>query len=210
MMSAQELEFFREDVEFVARLMGATDAPPELSQFKLETTLGTLWIAVKGDKIACCFEDAKRAKTADLGRRLNPYSGKWNWHEGPQGLDKFSTSLYALIEKPVGPGARCVSNVLSRKFGLDLSEEEAEVLWLECRDMLVARELGSSAREMDLSTSGELDTLPREYLMDTIASVLAGQEMSWPCNGDSQKTSETFLMLVSQGIIARGYKVKEQ
>lgn len=209
MMSAQELEFFREDVEFIVRLMGATDAPPELSQFKLETMLGTLWIAVKGDKIACCFEEVERAKTADFGTRLNRYSGKWNWHEGPEGLDKFETALYSLIEKPVGPGARCVSKVLSRKFGLDLNEEEAEALWLECRETLVTRELGRSAREMDLSTSGELDTLPREYLMDAIASVLAGPEVSWPCNGDSQQTSEAFLMTAVQSIIARGYKVKE-
>jgi hypothetical protein len=55
-------------------------------QRTLETAIGKLDIhVIDGDWIACRFDDVEKAKehfgVRGLGcGRLNPYSGKWNWH----------------------------------------------------------------------------------------------------------------------------------
>lgn len=71
--------------------LGATVPPNAYNpdfQRRLETVVGTLSVILceeDGDWIACRFEDVEKAKQ-HFGifnicqGRLNPYSGKWNWH----------------------------------------------------------------------------------------------------------------------------------
>lgn len=48
--------------------------------FKLDTLYGPLSVHPYPDWIACCFDDAKRV--TDKGLKVNPFSGKWNFHPG--------------------------------------------------------------------------------------------------------------------------------
>lgn len=57
-----------------------------IREFSIRTTCGVLHISPYDTWIACCFDDVAAAKqhfppVFGLGHdRLNPYSGKWNWH----------------------------------------------------------------------------------------------------------------------------------
>lgn len=52
------------------------------------TKAGVLLVSISDDCSVCTrFKDVEAAKTLNLGDRLNPFSGKWNWmggfnHEG--------------------------------------------------------------------------------------------------------------------------------
>lgn len=82
-----------------------------LRDYRLDTPIGVLWASPYDDWIACCFEDVARAKEhlphghAD---RLNPHSGKWNWHgdgldgdgHATQMLNQFEREVKMLLAKP--------------------------------------------------------------------------------------------------------------
>ena len=74
---------FRETVKSYLVSVGAK---PEGSHyhFELDTEAGLLWVSIyDGEKnIFCRFKDVDRAKAAieNSSRRLNRFSGKWNFH----------------------------------------------------------------------------------------------------------------------------------
>lgn len=78
---------------------GATPSA-SIRMFRIDTILGPLYITAYDDWIACCFDNVQAAKThygvTTLGSRLNPYSGKWNWHYF--GTDDWSDFTAAMAE----------------------------------------------------------------------------------------------------------------
>lgn len=201
-LSAQAIEFFKDDVENIVRQMGAKDAPENLSQFQLDTRYGILWISVREGWIACCFEEPNRAKEANLGERLNHYSGKWNWHEGPDGLDSFTRAVYKLLDHNDDQAIICVQKVM-QKLSYDLTFDQAKELWSACRDKMCERGLTRSVIEIEQSENGELDTLIRGDLHDAVAQEMA--DMHWPCNGDSDETNRLFIQRVDRKAREKGY-----
>lgn len=59
--------------------LGATPAEGNQYRFELTTSVGVLRLQSYGSWIACCFDEPRRALHV-AGARLNPFSGKWNWH----------------------------------------------------------------------------------------------------------------------------------
>lgn len=83
----------------------------------LATKAGELHITPYGEWIACRFENielAKRYLPAGPGHRLNPNSGKWNWHFGREtanyAFSCFTTELTPLLnsERPATCAAICL------------------------------------------------------------------------------------------------------
>jgi hypothetical protein len=64
--------------------IGARKVSESREEYKIETTIGELFISIYDNWVHCCFEDvaAARKHFGDHGFqcRLNPCSGKWNWH----------------------------------------------------------------------------------------------------------------------------------
>ena len=57
----------------------------EYERYTIQTKAGPLLVHVYDDWVACRFDDVARAKIhfgymPGVNSRLNPYSGKWNWH----------------------------------------------------------------------------------------------------------------------------------
>lgn len=94
--------------------------------FTAQTICGPLTITPLDNFIACRFEDVEKAKAHfgvrdyDVGaKRLNPFSGKWNWHwfEGAAyktrpskahvkaGIDAVLKTLTAEVEAILAPNA---------------------------------------------------------------------------------------------------------
>jgi hypothetical protein len=59
--------------------LGATPVEGNQYRFQLQTSVGILRLQSYGSWIACCFDEPRRALRV-AGTRLNPFSGKWNWH----------------------------------------------------------------------------------------------------------------------------------
>ena len=78
------------------------------AEYKINTVAGSLRVTVYDDWLACRFDNVAAAKAAlpeyaGLGQRyarLNPFSGKWNWH-GADALPAFDAALQKIIAKPV-------------------------------------------------------------------------------------------------------------
>ena len=69
--------------------------------FVLDTPLGTLRATPYDDWIACRFEDVARAKqhlAHGHADRLNPHSGKWNWHGDGLDADGHATQMINQFE----------------------------------------------------------------------------------------------------------------
>lgn len=68
----------------VLRVHNAEATPQGSSyDYKVNTAAGELLIQVGDDGCVCTrFTDVEKAKNLNLGDRLNPYSGKWNWMGG--------------------------------------------------------------------------------------------------------------------------------
>lgn len=206
-MTKKQLQEFQYDVERIVLGMGATEVPADLSQFQLDTNIGILSIRIRDGWIACRFEDVEKAKGANLGDRLNPFSGKWNWHEGPDGLSMFEHQLYFLMDKPEEYASLCVKKLCAKLLAMNLTDEQAVALWRECREFMIGQQNFLTVREIESAVSGSLDTAIREQLLDSISQTLASME--WPCNGDSESTSKTFLTRITTAITERGYAVQE-
>jgi len=63
----------------IARLGGK---PNQWGEVEVPTRAGALSVTVLDNWVATRFLDVDAARTLGLGDRLNPYSGKWNWHPG--------------------------------------------------------------------------------------------------------------------------------
>ena len=84
--------------------LGATGTDDFSYPWSLVTRAGELRLAVHEDWLACRFSDVGRAKAAlDSDARLNPFSGKWNWHftsPGSDAVDSLRQHLAALLPSP--------------------------------------------------------------------------------------------------------------
>lgn len=100
-------------------------------------------------------------------------------------------------------GAGCVERVLRRVLNRDLTIEQAEKLWTECKAYLVSQKDRSTVREIEAATDGGLDTWPREGLMDAIGHVMAGSP--WPANMTGREESEAFFDRLVESSKARGH-----
>lgn len=72
--------------------IGAARASDTRQEYKINTVVGMLFVAIYEDWVHCCFEDVAAAKahfkvTGICQHRLNPCSGKWNWHHWDVRLD---------------------------------------------------------------------------------------------------------------------------
>jgi hypothetical protein len=206
-LTKKQMQEFKYDAERIVLGMGATEVPTRPDEYQLNTNIGILSINIQDGWIACRFEDVGKAKGANLGDRLNPFSGKWNWHEGPDELSMFEHQLYFLMDKPEEYASLCVKKLCAKLLALNLADEQAVTLWRECRELMIGQQNFLTVREIESAVSGSLDTAIREQLLDAISQTMAGME--WPCNGDSQGTSKTFLTRITTVIIERGYAALE-
>lgn len=84
--------------------LGFKPTPDGDREFSLDTPLGPLGATPYDDWIACQFKDVAKAKQhlphghAD---RLNPYSGKWNWHGDGLDADGYATEMLNKFEAAV-------------------------------------------------------------------------------------------------------------
>lgn len=100
-------------------------------------------------------------------------------------------------------GAFVVTQLMRRGLGVELTPDQAEALWSECRTVLQDRKLESTIRAADSSREGSLDTLERDDVRDALAQVLT--QAHWPLNGDSNEVSTKFLHAAATSIKQRGY-----
>ena len=81
--------------------IGARKVSDDREEYKIKTVVGELFIHIRDNWVHCCFEDvaAARKHFGDHGFqcRLNPCSGKWNWHH-------FDVDPKVLAEKPTVEG----------------------------------------------------------------------------------------------------------
>lgn len=51
-----------------------------------------------------------------------------------------------------------------------------------------------------------MDTAPREMLYDAFAKALVGEDIEWPCYGDSDEVKRAFGRKMNEAMAARGWK----
>ncbi|MBI6883232.1 hypothetical protein [Pseudomonas putida] len=99
-----------------------------------------------------------------------------------QSLDE-SADLPKKIQKPAGRspvnGATCVRVAMKSLVETDLSQEQADALWAELKGWLKKRGSQNTVQEVEECVSGNLDTWPRDVLMNALASVMVGGDY-WP------------------------------
>lgn len=104
--------------------IGAVKHSDSRPEYKINTILGELFIHIQDDWVHCCFENVDAAKRhfgvtgISANRRLNPYSGKWNWHHWDVRVDDHT-----------------LTGVKRQRAILDLL---AEVVWREIEDLTPA------------------------------------------------------------------------
>lgn len=90
MASKKQHELFNKKVHKLLLSLGAKETGKQFYKYSLETKAGLLWIDIHEPEkseifsVYCRFEHPDKAK-AVLSKweqdRLNPYSGKWNYHQ---------------------------------------------------------------------------------------------------------------------------------
>lgn len=91
---------FVEAMTVMLRRMGALPHDGGMYALRMDTRLGELQLSVYDGWLATHFTDPERAEAEInpcglLGTRLNPHSGKWNFHFGPE--DRVEDAV-ALVE----------------------------------------------------------------------------------------------------------------
>lgn len=103
-------------------------------------------------------------------------------------------------------GVNAVRKLAKRAMRVELEEDQAQILWLECRANLTQRKLRNTIKHIESCASGDIDTLEREDLLTSFAQVLTGDlDAQWPSNGDSDEHASAFYDKLRQGIRERGY-----
>lgn len=100
-------------------------------------------------------------------------------------------------------GGPAVIYRLMAKLACQLTDDQAKVLWQECRTWMLGKGFQDSVAEAECCLDGSLDTWPRNDVMDALANVLTG--LSWPLNGSPAAECEAFRMALSAELIKRGY-----
>lgn len=90
MASKKQHEVFNKKVHKLLLSLGAKETGRQMYKYSLETKAGILWIDIHEPQkseifsVYCRFEYPDKAKEV-LSKweadRLNPYSGKWNYHQ---------------------------------------------------------------------------------------------------------------------------------
>lgn len=109
---------------------------------------------------------------------------------------------------PYRGGAGVVEYHMRTKLYRQLTEAQAASLWQECKQALEARGLQDTVDECEQSTTGSLDTLPRDDVLDVLARLLTGQD--WPLNMAPQSETDTFIDKLKAAIAQRGYERAEE
>lgn len=80
----KEITAYNAGVGTILDRFNAVYNPDESSYpYTIITKAGPLKVSLGDDCCVCTrFEDVEAAKALDLGDRLNPHSGKWNWMGG--------------------------------------------------------------------------------------------------------------------------------
>lgn len=108
----------------------------------------------------------------------------------------------ALSCSPAEAGARVVQCALKRSLGLEVEPSQARVLWGECRQVLLDREMVDTVADAESSADGGLDTLERRDVTSALAQALTG--LDWPLNGTSERESEHFFACLAGALRSRG------
>ena len=99
----QAERFHKQASERLLRL-GFKPTPDGDREFSLDTPLGPLGATPYDDWIACQFKDVAKAKQHlphGYADRLNPHSGKWNWHGDGLDADGYTTEMLNKFEAAV-------------------------------------------------------------------------------------------------------------
>lgn len=103
-------------------------------------------------------------------------------------------------------GVNAVRKLAKRAMRVELEEDQAQILWLECRANLTQLKLRNTIKHIESCASGAIDTLEREDLLASFTQVLTGDSTAqWPSNGDSDEHASAFYDKLRQGIKERGY-----
>lgn len=103
-------------------------------------------------------------------------------------------------------GVNAVRKLAKRAMNVVLDEDQAQILWLECRANLSQRKMRSTIKHIESCASGDIDTLERGDLTTSFAQVLTGDaEADWPCNGDADEIANAFYEKLRLAIRERGY-----
>ena len=92
---------FRSAIRGYLDTVGVREMPGGSYPLVVDTVVGELQIAIYENWVVCRFADMERTKPA-LGRRINPFTGKWNFHfsydcEVGDCLQQFQSELSPLI-----------------------------------------------------------------------------------------------------------------
>jgi hypothetical protein len=103
-------------------------------------------------------------------------------------------------------GVNTVRKLAKEAMRVELEEDQAQILWLECRANLIQRALRNTIRHIESCSSGVIDTQERADLLTSFAQVLTDDSTAqWPVNGDSDEHANAFYDKLRQGIRERGY-----
>jgi len=99
------------------------------------------------------------------------------------------------------PGARVVEHQI-RRMGGSMPPDQALALWAEVQVALLKAGSESTVVEALESTTGSLDTAPREEVHDALGTLLVGRP--WPANMDGRNSFGEFIAELSTALAARG------
>lgn len=122
------------------------------------------------------------------------------------------------------PGGICVQTLMKRQ-GFALTDSQSEALWDEVKAFWRKHDqenpvdpaivgpdenpedftMESTIREIEESSDGGLDTMPRGDLKSGIAQVCGNTD--WPCNGDSDESTHDAYMAIGKGLLQRGAQI---
>lgn len=104
---------------------------------------------------------------------------------------------------PPRGGVGVVLRLMRTHLKRELTLEQAQTLWRECRAKLLTSGLRSTVRECESSEDGGLDTLPRGDVMDALAYALVSAP--WPLYGDSTEEAEAVFQRIANELDKRRY-----
>lgn len=100
-------------------------------------------------------------------------------------------------------GILVIDRLMLTRLDRKLNPIQLEELWSECKTWLLSNGFKRTVREVQSSSDGGLDTMPREDVMSALAHVLTGGD--WPINASPEKESATFRERLTQTVNQRGY-----
>jgi len=99
--------------------------------------------------------------------------------------------------------AQVLKNVLASEVALDLTEEQADELWLECRERLM-NGFQTTIHLVETSKDGQISGVTLNDVKDVVSHVLTGK--IWPdCTNEAAVA--IFIDRLSTAVKARGYKM---